>query len=224
MNNIKNLILKYKYYIIIFILVIILIMTGIFSKKNNVIAEEKTGIDEVKNEIIVEEIQEKLKIDIKGEVVNPGVYELNINDRVIDAINLAGGLKENSDTSYINLSKKLIDEMVIIVYSKEEIEKMKNNEPVIVYVEKECICPSIENDACIVENKQNNEQNTESKININTANLEELQLLDGIGEGKAKTIIEYREEHGDFKNIEEIMNVSGIGEAAYSKIKDSITI
>lgn len=166
----------------------------------------------------------KIKIDIKGEINTPGVYELTEENNVIDAINLAGGLTNKSDTSNINLSKKLTDEMVIIVYSKQDIINMKEKEKI--------TCPPC-NNACIeekdetskiniTEKKETNESN--GKININTANIEELQTLTGIGETKAQNIIDYRNKTGGFKNIEEIKNVQGIGEAAFEKIKDNITI
>ena len=113
--------------------------------------------------------------------------------------------------------------MVIIVYSKEEIRKMKT---------KEAMCPSY-NNACIdkKDEKSNLENKTKSqsepsnkKININSANITELQTLEGIGQAKAKAIIEYRESNGNFQKIEDIKNVSGIGDSAFEKIKDKITI
>ncbi|MBR3362444.1 MAG: ComEA family DNA-binding protein, partial [Bacilli bacterium] len=166
----------------------------------------------------------KIKIDIKGEINTPGVYELTEENNVMDAINLAGGLTNKSDTSNINLSKKLTDEMVIIVYSKQDIINMKEKEKI--------TCPPC-NNACIEEKdetskiniteKQENKE-VDGRININTANIEELQKLNGIGETKAKSIIDYRNKNGGFKDIEEIKNVQGIGEAAYEKIKNNITI
>ena len=138
---------------------------------------------------------------------------------------MSGGLTKNADTSYLNLSKKLKDEMTIVVYSKEEIANMKDQESIIVYMEKECNCPNISNDACINDNSNSDSiNNNNGKININTATIEELQTLTGIGESKAKSIIEYRETNGNFKSVEDIMSVSGIGESAYSKIKDNITV
>ena len=234
MQQIKNILNQYKYYILCtFLLLIIIVFISL--KSNNKI-EKVEAIKEVKTEKIVEEKKEEmkeekikyLKVDVKGEVKNPGVYELEEGKRVIDSINKAGGLTKNADTNYINLSKKIKDEMIIIVYSKEEIANLKDKENIIVYVEKECECPSIKNDACVYDSKEesidSNNLEKNDKININTATIEQLQTLSGIGEAKAKSIIEYREENGNFKNIEEIMNVSGIGESAYSKIKDNITV
>ena len=160
--------------------------------------------------------KEKKYIDIKGSVKNPGVYEFNDNDRVIDAINLAGGLKKDANTSNINLSKKLESEMVIYVYSNEEIKKTKNN----LSCETTCSNEVIEINNCI---EKNDNENKSSLVNINTATIEELQTLDGIGESKAKSIINHRNEFGKFNSIEDIKNVSGIGDSLFVQIKDKIT-
>ena len=157
------------------------------------------------------------------------------NSVVIDVVNEAGGLTKNADTSMINLAKVVTNEMVIIIYTKEEVKKYQKQEEIIKIIDKECICPEIKNDACInnqssnpkESNKNNNqtiENNSNKKININKASKEELQTLTGIGESKAEAIIEYRQKNGNFKTIEEIKEVSGIGESAYEKIKDYITI
>ena len=142
-----------------------------------------------------------------------------------DLINKAGGVTKNADTSLINLSKKLKDEMVVIIYSKEEVatlkEKTKENT--------ENICPK-ENDACAnttlepITKENIQEETVNTKISINTATIEELQNIKGIGKSKAEAIIKYRDENGKFKKIEDIKNVSGIGDAAFEKIKDQITI
>ena len=164
------------------------------------------------------------------------------NSVVIDAINKAGGLKENANTDYINLSKKLTDEMIIIIYSNDEVSKFKEEEKQIIYIEYKCECPDNINDSCITkddvvntngvdekeEKIKDNNENTETEkqdklISINNGTLEELMTLPGVGESKAKNIIEYRE-NNKFEKIEDIMNVSGIGESAYSKIKDLIKL
>ena len=148
---------------------------------------------------------------------------MNNNSRIIDVIKKAGGLKKDADTSVINLSKKIKDEMYIIIYTKNQLleykEKFSSSTETIEEVEKKLICPDTDNDACI--NKT--QRSLSSRININTASIEELTSLSGIGEGKAKKIIEYREK-SKFNSIEDILNVSGIGNSLYEKIKDNIEV
>ncbi len=163
-----------------------------------------------------------MKVDIKGEVVLPGIYSLEEGSRVIDVITLAGGLTENADTSVVNLSKKIFDEMVIIIYSHEQVSNFyetKRMEKEVVDSCRQVDENSLKNDACIC-----SEEISSSKININTASKEELMELPGIGDAKAQDIIQYREEHGPFQSIEDVQNVSGIGESLYSKIQENITV
>ena len=115
--------------------------------------------------------------------------------------------------------------MVIIIYTKEEVKNSNLVNTVIKVVEKECVCPNIENDGCLnteikdtIGNKEENEL-----ININTATKEELQTINGIGESKANNIIKYRETKGNFSSIEDIKNVEGIGDSLYEAIKTYIT-
>lgn len=133
----------------------------------------------------------------------------------------AGGLTDQADTSVINLSKKVTDEMVIIVYSREEVEKFKETKEIEKEVYDKCNQKdenSLINNACI-----ESSSNTSSKISINTGTLEELMTLPGIGESKAKDIINYRESNGPFNTIEDITKVTGIGESIFAKIKENIT-
>lgn len=218
---------KYKNKIIglVFILFTVLIISWSLEEEPEKIEEIREEKKEVKIEKQTKKEKaeiKKIKIDIKGEINSPGVYELTEENNVIDAINLAGGLTNKSDTSNINLSKKLTDQMVIIVYSKQEIINMKEKEKI--------TCPPC-NNACIEEKDETSkidlkEESKEEigKININIANIEELQKLNGIGQTKAQSIIDYRNKNGGFKDIEEIKNIQGIGEAAFEKIKDNITV
>ncbi len=217
-----------KKYIWIIIIVLLVIVFIIFNKDSEEIQLEEEIIKTEEN-ILEEEkiVSEIVKVDIKGAVKNPGVYEVEENSRVSDVIDISGGLTNEADTSVINLSKNVIDEMVIIIYTKDEIEEMKKGSTSIKYIEKECICPKLENDACIensIDNVlDNNSSSTNGKISLNNASLDELMTLDGIGEKKAQAIIEYRKKHS-FKSIEEILEVDGIGTATYEKIKDRLTI
>lgn len=201
--------LKYKYLLIIPLVLISLISIYLSLPKTKAI--EEVVVTEPCNEITI-------KVDIKGAVVNPGVYELTENSRVIDAINISGGFKENADTTTINLSKKVLDQDVIIVYTKEEIAKIQEGNVVVKYVDKECVCPKLEESSACVEKKENN-----SLVNLNEASLEEIMTLPNIGEAKAKEIIEYRTKT-PFIVIEDIKNISGIGDATYNKLKDLIKV
>lgn len=205
----------------ILILTIIIILLGgtiyIIYKNTENSNEEVIDIFKKKEDNEEEEQEEtknstKVIVDIKGMVNNPGVYEVDNTYRVNDVINLAGGLKEGADTSDINLAKTVYDEMTIIVYSSEEVLEKYKQEVCI------CNCPYIENNACI-------DNETDSNlVNINTAGIEELTTLTGIGDVKAEAIIKYRNEVGRFKQKEDLLNVEGIGEALFEKIKDDITI
>lgn len=214
----------YKYYIIVgLVLIIILVIFLLFSK-------EETTYEPI-NLIVEDEVvvtSSKIQVDIKGAINKPGVYELEADSRVGDAIEASGGLTIDADTSMINLSKNLEDEMVIIIYTTAEIKEMRSGSTSVKYIENECICPSISNDACIDNIVSNNDGNkTETvtgKISINKGTLKDLMTLSGIGESKAKAIIAYREENGGFKTIEEITKVSGIGTSTFEKIKNDITL
>lgn len=217
---------KLKYPITIFLIIVLVCSILILKKKlketefDNVVIEEDL--------LVKEEIKEENKeikmcsIDIKGAVNNPGVYQIDCNSNVNDAINKANGLTDKADTSVINLAKKVSDEMVIIIYTKEEVKNSNIVDTVIKVVEQECICPNIENDGCI-NDEITDEIGGSNLININTADENILQELPGIGASKAKAIIKYREDFGEFKSIEDILNVEGIGETLYEQIKIHIT-
>ena len=176
-----------------------------------------------KKQELEENIAKEIMVDVKGFVVNPGIYKLKEESRVIDAINAAGGVLEGADTSVLNLSKKLKDEMVIIVYSSYQVENFKKVKEEEQQTQDGCIngVNEVENDACI---EENGEEKESTLVSINTATLEELMTLEGVGEAKAKSIIAYREEHGPYQAIEDLLNVSGIGESLLAKIKKNITL
>lgn len=140
-------------------------------------------------------------VDVKGAVTNPGIYEVAKNMRVQNAIDLAGGLLQNAETRHINFAQHVTDQMLLYipVVGEEivDIPYTQPNSPV--------------------------EEGT-SKININTATDLELQALPGIGEKKALQIINYRKENGSFSAIEELMEVSGIGQKTFDTLKESITV
>lgn len=197
-------------------LIVILILIGLFlgkNQKDEVLLENKIGINEETNV----EGNGNFYVDVKGAVKDPGVYLVSEGERVIDAIEKAGGLKKNANTTNINLSKRLVSEMVIVVYTDSEIKKGKKS----LECDTKCECEVIEINNCI---ESETKVTQSDKVNINKATIEELMTLTGVGESKAKAIVDYREENGNFKSIEEIKNVSGIGDALYENIKEGITI
>ena len=186
-----------KYIIVIIPIVIILLLIVIkliIISSNKVEIEDDENLDTSKEEYLDDEYY---YVDIKGCIKNPGVYKLIKGSRVKDVIELAGGLTSDSDTSNINLAKIIEDEMVININSVND--NSGNNYSM-------------------------NSNNLSDLININTASLEQLMTLSGIGESKARSIISYRKENGNFNEIEDITKVSGIGQALYEKIKDYITV
>lgn len=197
-------------------------------------SKEKKEEKDVEEEVVVEKKKEikkdeveKVKVDIKGEINNPGIYSLTTDSRVIDVIAQAGGLTENADTSVINLSKKLSDEMVIIVYSKFQVQDFKKTKEIEVQVTEKCIQKdeeSLKNDACVTSDSVREEVKANGKISLNKATKEELMTLTGIGEAKAKDIINYRDKNGGFKTIEDLKKVNGIGDSIFAKIKENITV
>lgn len=139
-----------------------------------------------------------------GEVNDSGVYHLPNKSRVCDAIDSAGGMTDDAGRDFWNLASEVYDGQMIYVPTKEEVES--GNVPK----------PDTENTDV--------SSGDSSKININTASKEELMTLTGIGESKADNIIKYRQENGSFSAVEDLTNVSGIGESIFNKIKDSITV
>lgn len=160
---------------------------------------EKTNSSKQENTIFVH---------IVGEVANPGIIELKEGDRVFNAISKAGGTTKNADTSKINLAELVEDGMKIKVPNVND--KDENNENI---SEKE-----------ISINKTQKTEKEIKVININTATKVELETLPGIGEATALKIISYRKEKGKFSKIEDIKNVSGIGDSKFEKIKKYISV
>jgi len=213
---------RYRKQIIIGLIIGILLISGIaysiYSIYKNKDKEEKNELLIKKKDNIKEETKNESKdlyqVDIKGEVQNPGIYSLEASSRIIDVINKAGGLKENANTSVINLSKKIIDEMVIIVYSNDQVANFKETKEEENIIIDKCIegeNGNLKNDACI----EKEDTKVSGKISINNATKEELMTLPGIGK--------YREENGNFETIEDITKVSGIGENLFAQIKENIT-
>ncbi|MCI8660394.1 MAG: hypothetical protein HFG54_09145 [Lachnospiraceae bacterium] len=140
-------------------------------------------------------------VHVCGEVKEPGVYELSEGQRVYEAISLAGGFTKQAAENYLNLAEPVWDGMKLEVPDKEHVSVAEWTVP-----------------------DGNQPKASSGKVNLNTATKEELMGLRGIGEARAEDIIRFREERGGFKRIEDIMEISGIKDAAFQKIKDDITV
>ena len=146
---------------------------------------------------------DEIIVDVKGEVKNPREYKLREGSRVRDLIEKAGGLTNDANENLIHFSKVLKDEDCIVIYKKgESTENVENLN--------------------VTENTLT--KNESGKVNINNADVERLKTLQGIGDSKAKLIIEYREKNGSFKNVDELLNVDGIGSKTLEKLRDNIDI
>lgn len=177
----------------------------IFNQSNNNNNEfensNKTKADD-NNASKKQESTKTIIVDIKGAVKNPKEYELPEGSRIRDLVNAAGGLDKDADENTVHFSKILRDEECIIVYKIGEHQ----------------------NSGTTVIETNSTSSNNNGKININIATIEQLSTLYGIGEVKAKAIIEYREKNGGFKSIEELGNVDGIGTKTIDKLRDKVDI
>ena len=240
MENIIFILKKYYKDFIMILLICISIALSCYNifKENTQVVNDQNLMDEM--DTIAEEEEEKetltFQVDIKGEVQNPGVYKVQEGAIVNDVITLAGGMKNNAKTDNINLSKKVSDEMVIYIYNKNE-SKSKTTS----VTTETCESPSYNISDCVeksesiiisgnlpASNEVNNASSEETVnselININTASKEQLDSLNGIGSTKAQAIIDYRNQNGKFSKIEDLLNVNGIGDSIFAKIKDYITV
>lgn len=154
-----------------------------------------------------EKVKSKVTVDVKGAVVKPGVYTLKVSARVTDAIQEAGGMTEDADAKSVNLAASLSDEEVIYVANKDENVSVLD-----------------QSDTGQVSNKGGQTNAKDGKINLNTATSEQLQTISGIGAKRAEDIIAYRESHGGFQSVDDLRNVSGIGDKTLDKIRESIYV
>lgn len=140
-------------------------------------------------------------VHICGEVNAPGVYEMEAGSRIFQAVEMAGGFTDTAAAEYLNMAQEVTDGMKLLVPSVEDVESGQLSGL-------DELLPA----------------SGEQKVNLNTATKEQLMTLRGIGESRAEDIIRYREETGPFRTIEEIMEISGIKDAAFQKIKEDITV
>jgi len=190
------------------VIVIILVGRGMMASST----KEKVMVTNAVNTTRVEEtttmMPQNCYVDIKGEVLRPGVYEFSCESRIQEVIKKVGGFTEEADETKINLAQKITDQMQIIVpnlHSKQEGGVTEGN------------------------SEKGNSSNTtpshskQGTVNINTATLEELQTIKGIGKKKAEAILQYRKEHGSFRTKEDLLQVKGIGKKALEAIESQVT-
>ena len=196
-QNVKSIILA-------FVCSLVLIIGGLFYFNQNKTEDySAVSFSNTSNEInnrdekAEDKHDEKIFVDVKGAVKHPGVFETTKDKRVKDLIEEAGGLLDDADTSTLNLSQRVKDQMVIYVLKHGEKPKQISD--------------------------SSSSSNTDV-ININTANKEQLMKISGVGKTKAEAIIAHREKNGDFKKKEDITKVRGIGKSTFEKIKDKIEV
>lgn len=211
--QVRRLLMEYKKVLsiiggVLAVIVIILVGRGMMASPT----KEKVMVTNAVNTTRVEEtttmMPQNCYVDIKGEVLRPGVYEFSCESRMQEVIKKAGGFTEEADETKINLAQKISDQMQIIVpnlHSKQEGGVTEGNS------EKGNLSNTT---------PSNSKQGT---VNINTATLEELQTIKGIGKKKAEAILQYRKEHGAFRTKEDLLQVKGIGKKALEAIESQVT-
>ena len=182
------------------VLLLLVGIGGLFSKKEETVEDvtvvETTMLAE-KTEVSTRQ-EAVIFVDIKGAVKNPGVYQMKAGDRVKDALDAAGGLTDEADSQKVNLAQRVEDQMVIVV-------------------------PKVGEEATeMPAGVTSKEAAKDGKVNINTATVEELKTLKGVGEKKAEAIIEYRKKNGSFKTKEDLMKVRGIGKKLFESFQERI--
>ena len=209
----KDWMYEHKVYVII---TVIIAFAAIFyfleESKSSVSDVENIVPQEIKEEKDIPQAQEEIQepemimVDVKGQVTMPGVYSSSQGERVIDVIHRAGGLTENADESQVNFAERVQDAMVIYIPAKGE-------EGV-----------TVPAGTTVNPSNTGGTSGNQAKINLNKADETQLQNLPGIGPSKAAAIIEYRETSGLFKNVEDLKEISGIGDKTFEKLKDLITV
>ena len=182
------------------VLLLLVGVGGLLPKKEEAVEESEAVVTTVLAEKTEENttLEAVIFVDIKGAVKKPGVYQMKAGDRVKDAIDAAGGLTAEADSQKVNLAQRVEDQMVIVV-------------------------PKVgEESEAIPAGATSKETSKEGKVNINTATVEELKTLKGVGEKKAEAIIEYRKKNGSFKTKEDLMKVRGIGKKLFESFEERI--
>jgi competence protein ComEA len=204
-----NLARQEKIVLLVIILIILLIIgLRIYTQEQNAITIVQ-AVDSIESSIEKENMQEEICIvHISGAVSNPGVYQLNGNKRIIDVVKIAGGELENANVDAVNLAAHIFDGQKIVIPFLAENSGENNNQNVLPNNNPEQYGYSSQNNL----------------VNLNTATSSQLEDLPGIGPVLAKSILEYRQKYGQFRDIADIKNVGGIGEKRFESIKEYITV
>ncbi len=172
---------------------------------------EEAGVEETLSgdemETGTEPVAETIYVQVTGAVRAPGVYMLPAGARVFEAVQMAGGMTDDAAADSLNQALEVTDGQMLVLYTQQEWEQMQKGST------------TVHTDGASVVTQQD-----DGRININTASLEQLCTISGIGQSRAQSIITYREQNGAFGSIEEIMNVSGIKDGLFQKIKDKIKV
>lgn len=186
-----------------FVIGISVILFLVFQHKNSAdpnpemtpVPEPETGKEATEDTAVEDSV---MVVDVKGAIKKPGIYEVPADARVNDVIEMAGGFMKQADQSMVNLAQKVQDEMVIAIPKKGE---SPNNPDAVA-----------------------NTTDTQGKVNLNKAEQAEIETLPGIGPSKAQAIIDYREENGLFQNMDDLLEISGIGEKTLENLEDYVQV
>lgn len=212
------------------ILILIVLGIGWYFIQDNQTSDVKVETTTISNEKQVtesvdvtssetKEISKKIYVDVKGAVHHPGMYAMESNDRLYDCIQKAGGLKKEADDKRIDYAQKVSDQMTIYVPTHQEKKISVTRMPKTLDDRRNATPHSMESYT-----PPEGKGVDGHKINLNQADISQLQTISGIGEKRAQDIIEYRHQKGGFKSIDELKEISGIGDKTFEKLKDAVCL
>lgn len=200
---------KIKFYIVLMVILLNVVLAGCKSDENSIdlSAESHKAEESFETGSVSEEITGDIYVYVNGAVEKPGVYCVSSESRVYQVIDMAGGMTKKAQKGSLNLAEKVYDGQQIQVMTRKQFKEQNDK-----------------SGESTKEDSAKAETSDETLININSATVEELTELSGIGETKAEAIVAYREENGGFSSVEDIKNVSGIGDATFANIESKITV
>ncbi|MFQ9514912.1 MAG: helix-hairpin-helix domain-containing protein [Eubacterium sp.] len=200
---------KGKFYIGLIVILLNVVLSGCGSEENIIaLSTENHDSDKIK-ETVIEETSGQFFVYVSGAVKKPGVYCVSSNSRIYQVIDMAGGMTDKAQKDYLNLAEKVFDGQKIQVITKKQFRELNSK--------------SVEGTKTDMES-MGADLFQADMVNINHATAEQLTSLPGIGTTKAAAIVAYRDENGNFSSIEDIKNVSGIGDATFANIESRITV